>query len=61
LRLAGELVGLLEVTQQAASKSVAELERLGFIEETASEDARVRRVCVSSKGMAAPLTRPRAC
>ena len=52
-RSISELAGLLEVTQQAASKSVAELERLGFIEETASDDARVRRVCLSSKGMAA--------
>ncbi len=52
-RSISELAGLLDVTQQAASKTVAELERLGFIEDTASDDARVRRVCLSARGMAA--------
>jgi len=52
-RSVSELAALLDVTQQAASKTVAELERLGFIEDTASDDARVRRVCLSSHGMAA--------
>jgi DNA-binding MarR family transcriptional regulator len=47
-----ELAALLEVTQQAASKTVAELERLGFIEQTPSEDARVRRVRLSARGQA---------
>jgi DNA-binding MarR family transcriptional regulator len=48
-----ELAALLEVTQQAASKTVAELERLGFVEQTASDDARVRRVQLSAHGLAA--------
>ena len=48
-----ELATLLEVTQQAASKTVAELEQLGFLEETASADARVRRVTLSARGLAA--------
>jgi DNA-binding MarR family transcriptional regulator len=52
-RSISELAALLEVTQQAASKTVAELERLGFIEETPSEDARVRRVRLSARGQAA--------
>jgi DNA-binding MarR family transcriptional regulator len=52
-RSISELAALLGVTQQAASKTVAELERLGFIEDTASDDARVRRVGLSSQGMAA--------
>jgi DNA-binding MarR family transcriptional regulator len=52
-RSISELAALLEVTQQAASKTVAELERLGFIEETPSDDARVRRVRLSARGQAA--------
>jgi DNA-binding MarR family transcriptional regulator len=40
------------VTQQAASKTVAELEQLGYVEETTSEDARVRRVQLSARGRA---------
>jgi DNA-binding MarR family transcriptional regulator len=52
-RSISELATLLEVTQQAASKTVAELEQLGFIEQTASEDARVRRVRLSARGLAA--------
>lgn len=52
-RSISELAKLLEVTQQAASKTVAELERLGYVEETASEDARVRRVQLSARGQAA--------
>ncbi|HSP78633.1 MAG TPA: MarR family transcriptional regulator [Myxococcaceae bacterium] len=52
-RSISELAVLLEVTQQAASKTVAELEQLGFIEQTPSEDARVRRVRLSARGRAA--------
>ncbi len=52
-RSISELAGLLEVTQQAASKSVAELESLGYVEKTESEDARVRRVALSERGRAA--------
>lgn len=52
-RSISELAGLLEVTQQAASKTVAELEKLGYVEEAGSEDARVRRVRLSSRGQAA--------
>jgi len=51
-RSIGELAALLEVTQQAASKTIAELEKLGFVEETTSEDARVRRVQLSARGLA---------
>ncbi|WNG34962.1 winged helix DNA-binding protein [Archangium violaceum] len=52
-RSISELAGLLEVTQQAASKTVAELEKLGYVEETRSDDARVRRVRLSARGQAA--------
>jgi DNA-binding MarR family transcriptional regulator len=52
-RSISELAALLEVTQQAASKTVAELQQLGFLEPTASEDARVRRVQLSARGLAA--------
>jgi len=52
-RSISELAALLEVTQQAASKSVAELETLGYVEQTPSEDARVRRVGLSARGFAA--------
>ena len=49
-RAVGELAGLLGVTQQAVSKSVAELEAAGMIETVPSEDARVRRVKLSRRG-----------
>lgn len=52
-RSISELAGLLEVTQQAASKTVAELEGLGYVEKTESDDARVRRVALSARGWAA--------
>ncbi|MFP2933847.1 MarR family winged helix-turn-helix transcriptional regulator [Pyxidicoccus sp. 3LG] len=52
-RSISELAGLLEVTQQAASKTVAELEGLGYVEKTESGDARVRRVALSARGLAA--------
>src|SRR5204863_3802125 len=44
-RTIGELAERLEVTQQAVSKTVAELEGLGYLERLAdAADARVRRV-----------------
>jgi DNA-binding MarR family transcriptional regulator len=49
-RAVGELAGLLGVTQQAVSKSVAELETAGVIESVTSVDARVRRVKLSALG-----------
>ncbi|WP_158893686.1 MarR family winged helix-turn-helix transcriptional regulator [Amycolatopsis anabasis] len=50
----GELAALLGVTQQAASKTVAELERLGYIERLADPgDARIRRVHLTARGRAA--------
>lgn len=51
-RSIGELGVLLEVTQQAASKTIAELQALGYVEDVASEDARVRRVGLSARGRA---------
>jgi DNA-binding MarR family transcriptional regulator len=49
-RAVGELAALLGVTQQAVSKSVAELERAGMIENVSSDDARLRRVGLSARG-----------
>lgn len=50
-RTIGELAARLEVTQQAASKSVAELEALGYVERSPDEaDARIRRVRLSERG-----------
>jgi DNA-binding MarR family transcriptional regulator len=50
----GELAARLGVTQQAASKTVAELEALGYLERTADPaDARVRRAGLSARGRAA--------
>lgn len=43
----------LGVSQQAASKSVAELRELGYLEEAAASDARVRLVALSQRGHAA--------
>lgn len=51
-RSISELAGLLEVSQQATSKSVAELETLGYVEKTETDDARVRRVALSTRGRA---------
>lgn len=49
----GELAGLLGVTQQAASKVVAELEALGYVERRQDEaDNRVRRVRLTRRGRA---------
>lgn len=50
-RTVGELAALLGVTQQAASKAVAELERRGYVERVRDErDGRVRRVRLSERG-----------
>ena len=47
----GERMG---VTQQAASKAVADLERRGYVERVAgAEDARVRSVSLTDRGRAA--------
>lgn len=58
-RTIGELAARLQVTQQAASKAVAELEALGHVERAPDPaDARVRRVRLSARGRAA-VTRAR--
>ncbi|MBX5484693.1 MAG: winged helix DNA-binding protein [Myxococcaceae bacterium] len=49
-RSIGALAERMEVTQQAASKMVAELERLGYVERMPGADHRVRTVRLSSKG-----------
>lgn len=50
-RSIGELAELLGVTQQAASKSVLELEALGYVARRAdAQDSRVRRVELSAQG-----------
>ncbi|MFC4493474.1 MarR family winged helix-turn-helix transcriptional regulator [Streptomyces ovatisporus] len=47
----GELAAELEMTQQGASKTVAELERLGYTERAPDpRDARVRRVRLTARG-----------
>jgi DNA-binding MarR family transcriptional regulator len=48
------LAAALEVTQQAVSKTVSELERLGYVRRRADpRDARVRLVALSDRGRAA--------
>ena len=50
----GELARRMGVSQQAASKSAAELETLGYLERTPDPgDARVRRLGLSARGRAA--------
>jgi DNA-binding MarR family transcriptional regulator len=50
----GALAERLEVTQQAASKSVADLERRGYVERSEDPaDARVRLVGLTERGWAA--------
>jgi DNA-binding MarR family transcriptional regulator len=58
-RPVGELADRMGVSQQAASKAVAELVGLGYLERTAdSGDARVRRIGLSARGReAVELTR----
>lgn len=51
----GELSTLLGVTQQAVSKSVAELTSAGYLESTPGRDARVRLVQLSERGHACVL------
>ncbi|MGI3199227.1 MarR family winged helix-turn-helix transcriptional regulator [Streptomyces sp. GLT-R25] len=47
----GELGEKLDMTQQGASKAVAELERLGYAERLPDpHDARIRRVTLTSRG-----------
>jgi DNA-binding MarR family transcriptional regulator len=49
----GALADRLGVSQQAASKSVADLERRGYVERTADpDDARARRVGLTERGRA---------
>jgi DNA-binding MarR family transcriptional regulator len=45
-----ELAARMDVTQQAASKVVAELLRLGVIEAVAAEDRRSKRIRLSRRG-----------
>ncbi len=50
----GDLAVRMDVTQQAASKAVAELEALGYVERSVDAgDGRVRRVGLSDRGRAA--------
>jgi DNA-binding MarR family transcriptional regulator len=50
----GALAERMAVTQQAASKAVADLERRGYVQRSASEDdARVRSVRLTERGRAA--------
>lgn len=53
-RTVTELAARMEVTQQAASKVVAELEALGYLERVADgADARVRRIRLTKRGRGA--------
>lgn len=50
-RTIGALADRLGVTQQAVSKSVADLERRGYVARTADpDDARARRVALTARG-----------
>jgi DNA-binding MarR family transcriptional regulator len=51
-RAIGELARRMGVTQQAVSKSVGELKRLGVVEVVRGSDARVREVALSARGRA---------
>jgi len=50
-RTVTELAGLLDVTQQAASKQVTELVTLGYLKDVASTDGRARCVALSPKAL----------
>jgi DNA-binding MarR family transcriptional regulator len=53
-RQVGELAQLMGVTQQAVSKTVHELEGMGYVERRAAErDARVRVVTLTQRGRSA--------
>jgi len=54
-RRVGELSKLMGVTQQAVSKTVAELTRAGYLETQVGDDARVRLVRLSERGHASVL------
>jgi DNA-binding MarR family transcriptional regulator len=54
------LAALIGITQQAVSKSVAELARNGYVQDVPSDDARVRRLRLSPRGRAA-VQAARAC
>lgn len=45
-----ELAALIGITQQAVSKSVAELARGGYVQDLPSADARVRKLQLSQRG-----------
>lgn len=45
-----ELAGQLGITQQAVSKSVAELARNGYVQDVPSADGRVRKLRLSARG-----------
>jgi DNA-binding MarR family transcriptional regulator len=45
-----ELAKRMQVTQQAASKMVAELVHLGIVEATSSQDRRAKRIRLSQRG-----------
>lgn len=47
-----ELSELLGVSQQAASKSVAELTALGYLQDADAFDRRIRKVALSARGLA---------
>ncbi|MFE6857614.1 MarR family winged helix-turn-helix transcriptional regulator [Nocardia sp. NPDC057668] len=56
-----ELAAHLSMTQQGASKAVAELERLGYCERTPDpSDARIRRIRLTPRGHAAVAAARRA-
>jgi DNA-binding MarR family transcriptional regulator len=46
----GELAGHLGITQQAVSKTVAEMARNGYVQDAPSDDARVRKIRLSARG-----------
>jgi DNA-binding MarR family transcriptional regulator len=56
----GELAGHLGITQQAVSKSVAELSRNGYVQDVPSSDRRVRKLRLSARGKSA-VQASRAC
>lgn len=51
----GQLSTLLGVSQQAVSKTIAELTRSGYLQSQAGADARVKLVSLSDRGHAAVL------